>query len=693
MSSYTGGLAVLRGTDAEIVCQLSQMQQHDQKSGGFRVEIQGIEPFEIKFNNTYLHIHPKPSDLCARVCAWSMMHGAFKDLREIKISTFVAPYLERALESMMRLNPARTDPVYICFRVAACAGAESAAIVRCLHAISRAACVRPVHVAVVHYACVCPLSCGNVFHEFMPQMWAIATHEFFNACDTPESSIVHEFANSSTDELALVHECHRLLPKQNWCTIAPHRMTFPTGFASNALLKHTSRWSVQEWGVGRVLQVRQSSPTTTIPTFDSLVPICGAVSIDRFRDLGCLESALPVALSMLANREWAECVTLNVAEDTLKLQRALHSGSLVRVSKLRVDITKADPTNLQNTLQFMSASHGTMHTLELCLRDVRLTEQAIDGVLQMLQSVPNLRHLVISGAPQTANELLGRLFKTLKHATLRKLTIPVSDTTAKEMGVLMAREAADLPALNHVHLILDAKLGRARIENILIDYANHPNFKRLTGVSLTLTHPGQRAPAAVLLQRFLHNLTCVRCLKVRFNYKPTAAADAAEFLLADTILECARFLKNLECLVLDIPVPVRVINALLVPNYEAKRLSVIEELTPTTRLQTLHANVQQYTDGDKHNDAAIAFWPVLVTQATTLRDLRLNANFVDSFCHDTDLMLHALRQLRLDAADVQNSVYRDQFERAVATSGPANVSVRSLQCRPLRRSRRRSGGR
>lgn len=671
---------LLRGTAGDVLCQLRQLQ-HEQKSTGLRVEVDATPSFafEIKFNSKHLHIGPMLCDMSARVHAWALSRGLFPDLREIRISTFVAPYLERALESAANgfKNPGM---LYICFDASACTGVASAAVVRCMQAIPSAAAIsrREVQVAVVHRACACA-SHMDVRHEFLPHMWAVATQAFFNSCEPRMGSVLHEFANNAHDEIAFVNACHRLLPTQNWCTIGVHRITFPSGYKTNALVAHTSRWTSYEWSGGRVLQLRDVSQQTQIPVFDSLVPICGTVSVHRMKQLGCWESAGPIAMNLLQNRKWAEGVTLHCSMHSFATETALQADNPARVSKLCVDITNADEQALSSTIKYMRGGRNTIHTLKLRLPETQLTRQAIETVLRVLGNVPNLRHLIVSGVNSAfTGAFVVVLLEKFKHATLRELTLPVSDEAARLMGNLFARDANDLPNLDQLNVLFDANIARNRIDRLLSDYTEHPNLKRLAGVSITVTHENQQAPAAVFLKRLVMASTCLRSLEVHTANQPAApaAAGATEFPIANAILDCAPFLTQLERLVLHVPVPVHTFNTLVASNAGANDA----RLATMMHLRTLHLNVQMFDRHPTSQQAADKFWRVVATQAATLRDLRVNADFVDSFRREPNVVWSALIQLRLSAADVQHSVFSKEFQAAVAEYGTTDASACASAC-------------
>jgi len=672
---------LLRGTDVEIVNKLQNAQLSDLKGfTGVRVEITGTDAFEADFKDTQLHIHPTPNDVCSRVFAHALRNGLFTNALEIRISTYVAPYLEHALPDHAARVAKKDSPLYVCFQAAACKYAESAAVVRTMQALARLAAPN-VHVAVRHYLCLCAHN-ANECHQFQPKLWALATRDFYAPVNmNAENAVLHEFVGTadeaSRNEIAFTNECHELIPAKNWATIAPHRITIASEFPYNSIAQHTRNWSPEQWRVSRVLLARVDAPETKQPFFRTLVPIQGTIATSIFRDLHCRPVAVNITKKLLQHRAWSECATLCVEGAEMSPNQAFNETFRPRVSRLCIEVTIPSSFNSRSVIAFLQNNSTTIHTLELSYTRSIPESDFVNTVIKALAQTPSVRHLVISGSePELTTPVVSAIVRTLVHPTLRELTLPISSASARNLGTLFA--APKLPALDHLNLVLDASLrGVGSIEPLFPDPAAHPSVNRLTGVSLVLTDAGQQAGAAVLIRKFAMGLPRLRSLEVHAKY----TTPAVDYAIATAVSESAPNLRYLERLILDTPVTPELLTNLLAPY---------PDVEASARLRTLCVNIH----GAKNNGPKVhALLRALSGCQSTLRELRFNGEFLDE-CDAPDVVSQVLRNMRLNSLDISESKIGADLVLPLVRHGPLNASARAhTHTRTLgdRHARKRSG--
>jgi hypothetical protein len=671
------GLYLLNGTDVEIVNKLEQVTLTDlARASGFRVEIAGSDAFEISFKSSRLHIHPTPSDVCSRVCSLALTQNLFASgVREIRIDTFVAPYLERALEHAANSLPNQDSSVYVCFQAEACKYAESAAIIRTMLAMAGTQ-KQQLHVhvtvAVRHWPCVCPHSATEC-HQFQPKLWALAMRDFYAACKNPEYAVIHEFVGTphgsvadqaAKDEMAFSTECHALVPAANWSTIGPHRIAFLAGMPYIRLRQHTSTWSAAQWRVGRVLQARIVSPDTKQPYFRTLVPICGTIALSQFEELRCGDDAILLASKLLENRAWSECVTLCAKESS----RTFDISSRLRVSGLCVELENASADNMRRILQFLHTNRKSLHTLDLSVSSsTRLTSEAItDLVTKYLALASDVHHVIVSGSDsKKTTPLANAIGRSLTHATLRELTLPVA---ANGLATLFSRPVSALPALQHLNLVLDGDLRGSNIEQLFPDPVRVPSVRRLAGVSLALTHPDQQVAVALLVRKLALGLPCLRSLEVRTRYGGGGGGGGAstkdDYAIATAISESAPNLQCIERLVLDTPIS----PALLLNLFHASAAAI--------RLRTLCVNIHgAQAAGAKAHELLRA----LAKCSGTLRELKIVGDFIDE-CDNPSLMRQTIGSLRLSTLDLSECKLGAELAALALKHGPPNVSHCACVC-------------
>lgn len=672
---------LLSGTDVDIVNKLEQVLAADlRRASGIRVEIAGAEAFEISFQSTRLHIHPTPSDVCSRVCSLALSQNLFASVvRDIRVSTFVAPYLERALEHAADIIVNPDSTVYVCFQTSACKYTESAAIVRTMLALAGTRKRNTnVTVAVRHHMCVCSHGATEC-HQFQPKLWALATQDFYATCKDAECAMIHEFVDdpsgtlsdrAANDEIAFANECHALNPDKNWSTVGPHRITFACEFANLRLMQHTSDWSTAQWRAGRVLQVRMRVVETKQPYFRTLVPICGTVTLSHFVTLRCGTDAIQIATKLLEHRKWSECVTLCVEEGDMTLQNQFEIASRPRVSRLCVELTSANLDTMRNIVQFLRINCNTLHTLELSLaaNSALSTEAVANLVLQQLPLTSGVRHLIVSGPDsKKAAPLVSAIVRNLSHTKLRQLTLPVaSAAAAQSIAAMFERPAADLPALDHLNLVLSTEMRSAGIEQLFLDPVRLPNVKRLTSFSVVLTHPEQQAAAALLVRKIVTSLSNIRSLEVRVRYAPDAdtAVFKPDYAIATAITESAVNLRRIERLVLDTPI---------LPAQLLDIIHVKPDPGSTMRLRTLCVNIHGANGAGAKTHALLH---ALAGCSGTLRELQLNGQFIDD-CDNPSLLRHVMGSLCLSTLDLSECKLGAELATLALKHGPPNASRRA----------------
>ena len=626
----------------------------------FRIEADGVQPFQVLSDSVELEILPYPSDVFALTCACLLQYSDMPNLRHIDVRTEVAPYLVEAFR--MGQFRRHTNELHVLFRVPNRAGLESGYVVRSLLALAISAPnANATHVTIRHEIG------AHSAHAFLLEMWVVATRDFFDMSTNPNNSLLHDFGSAAAHELYFSQQCTNAdLSGLNWCTISNERITFPRGSKPNGLAMYTDFWSHRQWGTARTLEMRRRVQPTDgryTCTYQAIVPLRGTVFLRQIEAEAVPSSVRKLVTPMLKHRDLENPLSLEVYGDLTGL--SINATDSLNITEMIVVIGRTAPLL---AVQLLSAN-PSIRSLHFMVRDFVPTPDAMKPVANLLNDVAHLSRLRFSvgdpvpnsvqvrreGVRDNLSRLIMDVCTTGALTQLTSLSLQVVQGTHPGIRTFFALDRSnERPLLRNLSLHFDASMTDEDIRSLFSGMEKKPQFRELQSLVVSFVRADQAPGVALLMRYFGTHLRALTSLRVecgrgvfgRAAYLPDAMIESlltpAELLELAENRQHARTLANAvrdiasQCRLHTIWCPIEFEIGEVLPMLENPNDP--GQYATRAPVSSLRLNIHPRVSAREKEQ----FLGILASLRNSMRDLHLSGDFVHALESDYEFEMKSV---------------------------------------------------